>query len=402
MTYSLDSAVKYGAGWKIEIVLKIAESCNLACDYCYFYFRGDESFNEHSKIMSRQTADDFSKFLDRILQQADFNLLQIDFHGGEPLLFPKARFDALCTELRQTVGNRADLGFALQTNGTLIDDEWIALFAKHDVAVGVSIDSNRQVHDTRRPDKKGRGSYDKALRGIELLKAGHVSGALRHAPAILCVYDFSSPIDAMFGNFVNEVGVTSFNVLVDDVCHDTFVRREGAEPRIYSRMQELAGDREDIHIDSLWRAERQLRRRTHDEELWRYDVLRQVLVTISSDGDIGCVDQARVLSDRFAYDGLHVATADLVDILNAPAQVELRLAGQQIPDACGECCWRYVCRGGDPIHRFSAERGFNNPSVYCDVLQDLYSATAAKLLRKGANIAQIEGALGIPAEEARQ
>ena len=60
--------------------------------------------------------------------------------------------------------------YTIQTNATLLDEEWAAFFAENDVLVGVSIDGPRELHDTYRVDKGGKGSFDKVMRGLGFLR----------------------------------------------------------------------------------------------------------------------------------------------------------------------------------------------------------------------------------------
>ena len=58
----------------------------------------------------------------------------------------------------------------MQTNGTLLDDEWAAFFKEHDFLIGISIDGPRPLHDVYRVDKGGRPTFDKVMRGLRLLQ----------------------------------------------------------------------------------------------------------------------------------------------------------------------------------------------------------------------------------------
>ena len=58
----------------------------------------------------------------------------------------------------------------LQTNGTLLDDEWGAFLAEHHFLVGISIDGPREIHDAYRVDKGGKPTFDRVMRGLDVLR----------------------------------------------------------------------------------------------------------------------------------------------------------------------------------------------------------------------------------------
>ena len=152
-----------------DIVVKVAERCNLACPHCYYFFKEFDGTGKAAFITER-TVEELPRFLRRSLDTLNVQHFNVVFHGGEPLLLKKARFDDLCQRLRAGLEGHAGLSLGMQTNGVLIDNEWIEIFAKHDVRVGVSIDGPPELHDLRRPDKRGKGSYAGAARGLELLQ----------------------------------------------------------------------------------------------------------------------------------------------------------------------------------------------------------------------------------------
>jgi serine-type anaerobic sulfatase-maturating enzyme len=100
--------------------------------------------------------------------------VQIAWQGGEPTLMG-LDFFRRSVELANRYllpGQRA--AYTIQTNGTLIDEEWAAFFREHDFLVGISIDGPRELHDSYRVNKGGKGSFDQVIAGLEHLRAGGV------------------------------------------------------------------------------------------------------------------------------------------------------------------------------------------------------------------------------------
>ena len=114
----------------LDVVLKIAERCNLACPYCYYFFQENDLYKSSPALISEATVRDVAAFLRRGVQELDIQHLYIGLHGGEPLLLPKKRFDALCRTLREELSDVTNVHLGLQTNGTRVDKEWVSLFAE--------------------------------------------------------------------------------------------------------------------------------------------------------------------------------------------------------------------------------------------------------------------------------
>ena len=154
----------------LNIVFKISERCNLKCDYCYFFFGGDETWKLHPPVVPRQVIEDLGAFTARAARDQQLDAIQLIFHGGEPLLMSKPRFAEMCDTLRRyETGFR--FNFGLQTNGVLVDDGWIELFERYQVSAGVSLDGPPAVNDLHRLDLKGRSSYDRTVAGLRRMQA---------------------------------------------------------------------------------------------------------------------------------------------------------------------------------------------------------------------------------------
>ncbi len=135
--------------------------CNLDCAYCFFLSK--EMLYPGSRF---RMADELLETYLRQLIDAHGGVpeVQVAWQGGEPTLmgleFFRRSVEIANRYLR--LGQRAV--YSIQTNGTLIDDEWAAFFMEHDFLVGISIDGPRELHDTYRVNKGGRGSFDQVMR----------------------------------------------------------------------------------------------------------------------------------------------------------------------------------------------------------------------------------------------
>lgn len=178
------------------IVIQPTALCNLNCRYCYVPNRRDAS------RMSPETLG----FVANRVFTSPFVRETIEFlwHSGEPLTVGPAYYRDAIRIISEANRNGIDVRHSIQTNGTLINDEWCTLFREHDIRIGVSIDGPAFVHDGSRKDWAGRGSHADALRGLRLLGRNGIPFG------VLCVLTSQSLDHATeIFDFLRSQGVTS-------------------------------------------------------------------------------------------------------------------------------------------------------------------------------------------------
>jgi uncharacterized protein len=152
--------------------------CNLNCSYCYYLVRKNLYPRNVTKIMSDEVLQTYIK---QHIEATTDDLINFSWHGGEPLLagitfFRKAvAFQKKYKPFGKIISN------GLQTNGTLLTDEWCRFFADEGFTVGISIDGPVELHDTHRRTRGNSDTFSDVIRGHDLLKSYGVQ------PEILCV-----------------------------------------------------------------------------------------------------------------------------------------------------------------------------------------------------------------------
>ena len=145
----------------------IGPICNLDCKYCYYLekerlYPAGENFRMRDEVLE-------AYIRQYIEGQGAAPEVQFAWQGGEPTLMGVAFFRRL-VELQKKYGAGRVIRNALQTNGTLLNDEWGEFFSENGFLIGLSIDGPARLHDAYRLTKRGGGSYEKVLGGLRVLK----------------------------------------------------------------------------------------------------------------------------------------------------------------------------------------------------------------------------------------
>lgn len=145
--------------------------CNLDCAYCFFLSK--EMLYPGSRF---RMADDLLETYIRQLVEAHAAapVVEIAWQGGEPTLMGLEFFERSVELVNRYLAAGQSPIYTIQTNGTKLDETWAAFFKKHNFLVGISIDGPREIHDTYRVTRGGRGSFDQVMRGLAALRTGGV------------------------------------------------------------------------------------------------------------------------------------------------------------------------------------------------------------------------------------
>lgn len=151
----------------------IGPICNLDCAYCYYLHKEDLYPDTSSWRMPRETLE---SYIHQLIAAQPPGTQEITFawQGGEPTLLGVEFFERAAALQEQLAPRGTRIVNALQTNGTLLDDDWIELFQRRRFLIGLSIDGPAELHDHYRYDKHGRGTFGAVLNALKLLKAGRI------------------------------------------------------------------------------------------------------------------------------------------------------------------------------------------------------------------------------------
>lgn len=382
----------------LEVILKVAERCNINCSYCYYFNGGNEEYTSLPKFMSDEVFESATAFIEGGIDRYGLKAIQIDFHGGEPTLLKKETFDRACTLLRDRIERKAALTLAIQTNATLIDDDWVELFAKHKVGVGISLDGPKAYNDRFRLDHRGLSTYDASADGIARLSRAVADDRITPLAA-LCVVDPEVDPKSIYRHFVDNLGFAYMDFLLPDHTHDDFdfgtVEKYGRY--LCSLFDAWQPDFKSVRvriIDSF------LSQFTDNRSSYAFtEALRDsTALVVQSNGDLGPDDTLRTTDVwRRISPRPNLAHTSLEAYLDHPHIQALGQAERSIPTSCQDCCWAKACGGGGNLaHQYSSvNQSCDNPSVHCGALKEFYAHVCAYLVNNGYPVEQIEERLGV-------
>lgn len=182
----------------LYVMLKPAGAhCNLACKYCYYLEKNKLYPTAQRHLMSDEMLEQFTR---EYIEAQTMNQVLFTWHGGEPLL-RSIDFYRKALSLQQKYAGGRRIDNVIQTNGTLLTDEWCEFFAQNHWLVGISIDGPQPDHDHYRLTAAGKPSWKKVMQGIKLLKK---HGVEWNAMAVVNAYNANHPLE--FYRFFKENG----------------------------------------------------------------------------------------------------------------------------------------------------------------------------------------------------
>ena len=152
------------------VLISVTNNCNNACDYCYLGCNSDNRKKSISIGMVKKIIEEYCHYLQEFPIEERF--LTIIWHGGEPLIVGKEFYEKVLN-IQKEYNKKFGVKFAngIETNGTLLTEEWADFLRDKNFHIGISIDGPQSVHDIHRRGKNHNSSFSKTLKGIEILES---------------------------------------------------------------------------------------------------------------------------------------------------------------------------------------------------------------------------------------
>lgn len=347
----------------LYVMLKpVGSACNLACQYCYYLEKELLYPNNKRSWMSEETLETFIQqyFLAQTQPYVSFT-----WHGGEPLLRPIS-FYKKALKLQQKYGKGFYIENSLQTNGTLLTDEWCRFFKENNFLIGLSIDGPATVHDAYRQTLSGKGSFQKVLNGIRLLNK---HGVEWNAMAVVNAQNVKDA--ATFYNFFKSINChfIQFTPIVERLVPHADGRCLASVNEQTQTMSPLSVTPEEwgaflCNLFDLW-----IKKDVGTYYIQMFDATlanwvgqTPGLCTLSK--SCGHASVMEHNGDVFACDHFvfpeykrgNIHTQTITEMMYSPEQLQFgKNKWQSLPRQCKECSFLFACYGECPKNRFAID-----------------------------------------------
>lgn len=323
------------------------------------------------------------EYIRQYIQGNDVPAVTFCWHGGEPLI-AGVDFYRRAVELQKKYADGKVIENTLQTNGTLLTDEWAHFFAENKFLLGVSIDGPREVHDAYRLTRNGEPTFDKVLAGIEKLhRAGAEFNTLSAVGAAsakrgLEIYKFMKSIGSHYMQFLP----VSEKITVSEKYHRPIISAPDQEDADLAPWSISARDYgyflNDIFDYWVKNDVGQYYVQIFDATLAGWCGVKAGVCSMNETcGDGLCVeyDGSVYSCDHFVYPQYKLGNInddDLRTMFKSKFQFNFGAAKHAtLPEKCTRCVWLRLCNGECPKHRFD-----KNSNSLCSGLQNFFRHSA--------------------------
>ena len=361
------------------LILQATSFCNIDCRYCYLADRS---------VKGRMSAETLEAVISALLKE---NLLgdeiTINWHAGEPLVPGVDFYRDAAARLQRLGSTGTRVIHSIQTNATLIDDEWCDFFRTHEIRVGVSLDGPAEINDAYRVDRRGRGTYERVMAGLACMRAGRIPFSVI---TVLTDRNIDRP-DELYDFYVaSGIRVVGFNIeetegvnRVSSAAGRDFTARFESFLR---RIQQRADADNKVRIREL----DQFRRRIRERRDPRSDqTIPLSILTVTTAGDFSTYspELIDVQSERLGdfiignvRDGIRAALSS-EKFRRVRAEIDAGV------NACqAECQYFALCGGGAPSNKYFENGRFDTTETdYCRAMKKAVAEVVLSRLEANVN-----------------
>jgi uncharacterized protein len=346
----------------------VGSTCNLECGYCYYLKAGEQGEHPHDFRISDALLE---RYVRQYIEASPGPTVVFVWHGGEPTLAGIDFYKKAVALQKRYLPQGWNCWNNIQTNGTLIDNEWCSFLAEARFDVGVSIDGTQVVHDAQRKDKRGWGTYESAVAAVRRLQSHGIQ------PDLLCTVTADAAKDPV-GTYRAlrdlNTGWIQFIPIVRRSLEGKATPDSVSGPA-YGRFLKAVFD--DWRLHDLGKLNVQQFAEMllvwsggNASACWMAPTCGRVLILERDGGVYSCdhfVDPAHRIGD--------IESSHLGELVDLP--VQRRFGGDKadlLPGQCRSCRYLAVCHGNCPKDRFvSAADGSPGLNYLCDGLRYFFA-----------------------------
>ena len=367
----------------LNLLIKPASSsCNLRCRYCFYYDVADNREVKNYGIMNDDTLENMvKKVFDDVEHTANFA-----FQGGEPTMAGIEFFEKFHKLVEKYNTKKIIVNFSLQTNGTLLNKKWLELFKKHNYLIGLSLDGNKEMHDTFRIDAKGEGTFSRVLKAAKMMRKAEVEFN------ILCVVNkLIAQNGKLVYNFFRNNGFRYYQFIP---CLDSL---SCSEEKDYTLTAEDYGKFLDETFN-LWyediMSDKRISVRHFDnytkiilgEEPEACDMVGHcnMNAVLESDGSMYPCDF--YVLDEFKVGNINESSFE--ELFKSEAEMRFLRTSLAVDEKCKVCRYFKICRGGCRRHKeLTAEGNYENR--FCESYKYFFEKNIDKMIKTAEYVMKI-------------
>ncbi|MDX3067145.1 radical SAM/SPASM protein FxsB, inactivated metallohydrolase extension form, partial [Streptomyces sp. ND04-05B] len=345
---------------------------------CYVYEHADQSWRGRPPVISDEIVEQVARRLAEYVTQKKLASVAVILHGGEPLLVGPTRLRRICAQLTRVLTPVTELDLRIHTNGMRLDRAHLDVLAEFQVRVGVSLDGDRAANDRHRRDRRGGSSYDRVLRALELLRLPEY----RHLyQGLLCTVDVVNDPVAVH-DALTALAPPSLDYLLPHATWQTPPPGSGESSTpyadwlltVFDRWEEQGRPMPVRVFSSVLSTLRGGPSLTEALGLAPPD-----LAIVETDGAFEQADSLKTAFHGAPATGYDVFRHGFAEFARHPGVLARQSGIEGINETCRRCPVVESCGGGLYAHRYSAERGFDNPSIYCADLRSFIEGVAERI-----------------------
>ena len=351
---------------EISLLIKPASGlCNMRCKYCFYADEMEKRDIPSFGIMNSETAENLIKFAYANAEKS----CRFVFQGGEPTLAGIEFFRNFIALTKSCNSNNIGISFAIQTNGYVLDEEWVKLFAAEKFLVGLSLDGYKDLNDLYRIDIQGKSTYQKVMNAIELLNQFGVEFNI----LTVITAQTARHIEKIYKTFdKNQLNFQQYIPCLDPIGEEKGKRMYSLTPKLYGQFLKKLFD--------LWYQDLTAGKKPYNRYFENLISLQSGYAPEACGMFGHCTNQLVIEADGGVYpcdfyvlDDYRLGNINynsLAEIEEKRVEIKFIEKSSIINPKCKECHWFNLCRGG--CRRDRDNNGEIDLNYYCLAYQEFF------------------------------
>ena len=344
-------------------IIQPSPLCNIDCSYCYLPGRDDTA------VMSQEIL----KLSIRRLFESPFtyDAINLVWHAGEPLVVPKTFYEKAFGYIKSFNQNGVRVQNSIQTNGTLINESWCEFFSENSIDIGVSLDGPQFIHDARRVDRQGKGTFDRTMRGVRLLQDRGIEFSI-----IMVLTDIALNHPDEIWNFFIAQGISRICFNVEEIEGANSTSSLNAKTiqnrfeRFFERIIELNEREKGVSVRELDFFFGNIRNGSRAHPVLSTENMPFRIVAIDHLGNISTFSPELLTMRHFDYGDFlfgNVLHDSISDIASSSKFLRVNKEIGYGIQKCKESCKHFLlCGGGTPVNKLYENGCFDSTeTMYC-------------------------------------